>query len=162
MIPVEQNANFLLVDRRLMLYSLLRTSSKINRLLLQDSCAKELAPVISGLYQENYKKFQAHVLTSDMKPNATSQFSSKFVERLENKNIFSLQSNAVLFQRTGNLATLLQLLFKCEGPTINFSQLLCLLDHGSDVMVRAFVMHLLELDSIPLSTHGNNFKNSVC
>ena len=39
------------------------------------------------------------------------KFPSKFVERLENKNIFSLQSNAVLFQETRNLATLLQLLF---------------------------------------------------
>ena len=53
----------------------MRTSSETNRLLLHDSCAKELARVISGLYQDNYRKFEAHVLTSGMKPNATSKFS---------------------------------------------------------------------------------------
>ena len=45
---------------------------------------------------------------------------------------------------------------------MKFSQQLCSLDHGSDVMVRAFVSHLLELGLIPLSTHDNNIKNSVC
>ena len=58
-----------------MLYSLLHTSSEINRLLLHDSCAKELAYVISALYQKNYRNFEVHVLTSGMKPNATSKFS---------------------------------------------------------------------------------------
>ena len=62
-----------------MLYSLLRTSSETNRLLLQDSCAKQLTSVISGLYQENYRKFQAHVLTSGMKPNAVSIFFDHFL-----------------------------------------------------------------------------------
>ena len=44
-------------------------------LLLQDSCVKELARVISASYQENYRKFEAHVIILGMKPNATSKFS---------------------------------------------------------------------------------------
>ena len=63
----------------LMLYGLLRTSSETNRLLLHDSCAKELARVISGLYQDNYRKFEAHVLTSGMKPNYQQYFGPLFV-----------------------------------------------------------------------------------
>ena len=43
--------------------------------MLQDSCAKEIARVVSSIYQENYRKFKAHVLISGMKPNATSKFS---------------------------------------------------------------------------------------
>ena len=59
-----------------MLYTvLLRTSSDTNKLLLHDTCAKELLRVISALYQKNCRKFEAHVLTSGMKPNATSKFS---------------------------------------------------------------------------------------
>ena len=55
---------------------LLRTSSDTDRLLLHDSCAKKLGRVISGLYQENYRKFEeAYVLILGMKPNATSKFS---------------------------------------------------------------------------------------
>ena len=53
----------------------MRTSSDTNRLLLHGSCAKELACVISAVYQENYRKFEAQVATSGMKPNATSKFS---------------------------------------------------------------------------------------
>ena len=53
---------------------LLRTWSDTDTLLLHDSCAKELARVISASYQENYRKFEAHVLTSGMKPNANSKF----------------------------------------------------------------------------------------
>ena len=45
---------------------------------------------------------------------------------------------------------------------MGFCQLFCSPNHGSDVMVRAFVSHLVELDSIPLSIHANDFKNSVC
>ena len=45
---------------------------------------------------------------------------------------------------------------------MGFSQLFCSPNHGSDVVVRAFVSHLVELCSIPLSIDANNFKNSVC
>ena len=61
-------------------------------------------------------------------------------------------------QKTGRVATII---VYCKGLTLKFSQQLCSFDHGSDVMVRAFVMHLLEFDSIPLSTHGNNFINGI-
>ena len=43
-------------------------------LLLHDSWAKELARVISALYQENYRKFEAHMLTSGMKPSVRANF----------------------------------------------------------------------------------------
>ena len=44
----------------------MRTSSDTDNLLLQNSCAKDLARVISNLYQENFRKFKAHVLISGM------------------------------------------------------------------------------------------------
>ena len=60
----------------LMLYSrlLLRFLSDTNRLLLHDSWAKELTRVISALYQENCRKFEAYVLTPCIKANATGKF----------------------------------------------------------------------------------------
>ena len=44
---------------------------------------------------------------------------------------------------------------------MGFSQLFCLPDHGSNVVVRAFVLRLVELCAISLSFHANNFENSV-
>ena len=41
---------------------------------------------------------------------------------------------------------------------MGFSQLFCSPNHGSDVMVRAFVWHSVELCSIPLSIHANDLK----
>ena len=43
--------------------------------VVQYACAKELAHVIFNLYQENYRKFEAYVLISDMKPNDSRKFS---------------------------------------------------------------------------------------
>ena len=57
----------------------MRTLSDTNRLLLHNSYVKELARVISGLCQENRRKFEAHVLTSGMKPSATSKFSCHYL-----------------------------------------------------------------------------------
>ena len=144
-----------------MLYSLLHTSSEINRLLLHDSCAKEHAYVISVLYQKNYRNFEVHVLTSSMKPNATSKFSDHclFCAKYYLFLIATERSFVSRNQKPGHVATII---FYCKGGTIKFSQVLCSLDRGSDVMVRAFVSHWLELGLIPLSTHGNNFENSVC
>ena len=53
----------------------LRTSSETDRLLRQDYCTNELARAIYALYQENCIKFEALVLISGIKPNATSKFS---------------------------------------------------------------------------------------
>ena len=47
--------------------------------VVQYSCAKELACVISGLYQENYKKFKAHVLISGMKPKTIRKFLGNYL-----------------------------------------------------------------------------------
>ena len=58
-----------------MFYNILAHLVSTDRLLLQDSCAKELARVISDLYQENYKKFEAHVIISGMKPDDIRKFS---------------------------------------------------------------------------------------
>ena len=44
---------------------------------------------------------------------------------------------------------------------MGFSQLLLSPDHGSDVVVKAFVSLLVEMNLLPLSIHANNFKNSV-
>ena len=52
--------------------------------------------------------------------------------------------------------------FYCKRVIMGFSQLLSSPNHGSDVVVRAFVLHSVELCSIPLSIHANDFKNSVC
>ena len=48
--------------------------------------------------------------------------------------------------------------FYCKRVIMGFSQVFRSLNHGSDVVVRAFVSNSVEL----LLTHANDFKNSVC
>ena len=62
-----------------MLHNTLAHIVDTDRLFLDDSCPKEVARVISALYQENYKKFQVLVLISGMNPNAISKFSGNCV-----------------------------------------------------------------------------------
>ena len=51
--------------------------------------------------------------------------------------------------------------FYCKCVIMGFSQLFCSPNHGSNVVVRVFVLSLVELCSISLSIYANNFINSV-
>ena len=70
-----------------------------------------------------------------------------------NQHIFGSQS-----QKHGHYAAFT---LYCKHVIIGFSQLFCLPDYDSDLVVRPFILHLVELCSIPSSIHAHNFKNSV-
>ena len=86
-----------------------------------------------------------------------SKVSSKLVKHFENNLNQRIFGSRIL--NHGNSAAIT---FYCKRVIMWFSQLFCSPNHGSDVVVRAFVLHSVELCSITLSIHANDFKNSVC